>query len=107
MAEVSWLLAALDDLDEIAAYIQRDSDKYARIVVEKIRAATRDLAKYPLMGRVVPELSLEELRERIVYSYRIFYRVRGDRVTIIAVLHGARQVTDILVSRSSPPPPSP
>jgi plasmid stabilization system protein ParE len=41
VAEVKWLLATLDDLDEIAAYIQRDSDKYARIVVEKFRAATR------------------------------------------------------------------
>ncbi len=102
MAEVTWLLAALDDLDEIAAYIQRDSDKYARIVVEKIRAATRDLATSPRMGRVAPELALDEVRERIVYSYRVFYRVRGDHVTILAILHGARQVTDILNARSSP-----
>ena len=57
------------------------------------------------MGRVAPELALDEVRERIVYSYRIFYRVRGDRVTILAVLHGARQITDILNERSSPPSP--
>ncbi len=54
------------------------------------------------MGRVAPELALDEVRERIVYSYRVFYRVRGDHVTILAILHGARQVTDILNARSSP-----
>ena len=42
------------------------------------------------MGRVVPELGLQDLREILVGSYRVIYRVREDEVHVLTVHHGAR-----------------
>jgi plasmid stabilization system protein ParE len=64
-----WLPAALDDLDEIAAHIAKDSPRYAGIVAEKILAAARDLADFPRMGGIVPRWDDENYRQRIIYNY--------------------------------------
>ena len=53
--EVVWAPEALDDVDDIAAYIARDSAIYAEVVVDRILDATRRLAEQPLAGRVAPE----------------------------------------------------
>lgn len=88
--EVVWSPEAVEDLDSIAEYIARDSAFYARAVVAKILDSSRMLADFPRAGRVVPEVADETLRERFVYSYRIIYRVRADRVLVVAVIHGKR-----------------
>lgn len=44
----------------------------------------------PYVGATVPEYAEETIRELIEQSYRIIYRVRGDRVEILSVVHGAR-----------------
>jgi toxin ParE1/3/4 len=87
---VVWSPNALDDVDEIAAYIARDSPTYAAAVVEKILDITRNLQKFPLLGRIVPESNEESIRERFVYSYRLIYQVQQETITIIAVVHGKR-----------------
>jgi toxin ParE1/3/4 len=60
---VVWSPNALDDVDEIAAYIARDSPTYAAAVVEKILNTTRNLQNFPLLGRIVPESNEESIRE--------------------------------------------
>ena len=85
---VVWSPRALDDVDSIADYIARDSPAYASAVVGKILDATRSLSGFPLSGRVVPEFGDETLREKIVYSYRVIYRVEAEIVIIASVVHG-------------------
>jgi toxin ParE1/3/4 len=87
---VVWSPNALDDVDEIAAYIARDSPTYAAAVVAKILDITRTLQNFPLLGRVVPESNEESIRERFVYSYRLIYQVQEETIAIIAVVHGKR-----------------
>jgi plasmid stabilization system protein ParE len=53
--QIVWLGAAVDDLEEIAAYIAQDSPRYAGIVSEKLLAAARELGEFPNMGSIVPE----------------------------------------------------
>jgi len=89
---VSWSRRALSDLEGIADYIATDSSTYASSVVKKILAQTRVLAHFPRAGRKVPEFDEENLRELIVYSYRIIYRVLEDEVVIAAVIHGRRNL---------------
>jgi plasmid stabilization system protein ParE len=49
------------------------------------------LALFPERGRVVPELPHAGLRELIVGSYRVVYRVQeAEGVEIVTVFHGAR-----------------
>ncbi len=51
---------------------------------------TKILARFPRSGRKVPEFDDENVRELIVYSYRIIYRLQDNEVVIAAVIHGKR-----------------
>ena len=93
---VSWSPTALDDVDSIAEYINRDSPAYTRAVVNKILDIARKLEAFPNAGRIVPELSDAEIREQFVYSYRIIYRTQNNEVLIIAVVHGRRLLEPLL-----------
>lgn len=88
---VSWSRRALRDIESIAEFIASDSPTYARTVVKKIINQTRMLSQFPKAGRKVPEFDDENVRELIVYSYRIIYRLQED-VLIAAVIHGKRNL---------------
>lgn len=99
---VIWSPAALEDADEIGTYIARDSRHYAAAVVRKLRDTARALRDFPLAGRIVPELEEETIREKLVYSYRLVYRVEGKVVTIAAIVH-MRQSFETGVGGLQPP----
>ncbi len=94
--QVEWSPEALEDVDAIATYIARDSAFYAAAVVQAILDAARTLERFPIRGRVVPEIAQDTIRERFVYSYRLIYRVREDGVTIAAVIHGKRMLNPVV-----------
>ena len=87
---VRWSPRALEDVEAIADYIEKDSSFYAKAVVAKIVAVSRRLVDFPFSGRVVPETGDDAVREFFVFSYRVIYRVEGSNVTIAAVVHGKR-----------------
>ena len=93
--EVAWSPEAVEDLESIGAYIERDSPFYARAVVGRIVEIGQGLAQFPNLGRVVPEFDDPALRERFVYSYRVIYKVEPHRVLIVAVIHGRRLIEPI------------
>lgn len=88
--EVVWSPEASDDVEAIANYIARDSRFYATAIVTKILDISRKLAEHPFAGRVVPEIGDDSVRERLIYNYRLIYRVRDESITIAAVIHGRR-----------------
>ena len=67
---VKWSVPARNDLKQIHDYIAKDSKYYARKVIQDIVAKTEALTELPEFGRVVPEISDQNIRELIVYSYR-------------------------------------
>ena len=91
MTRLVWTRPALADIQEIRAYIARDSPRYARAVAERLFDAVDRLRQHPLSGRVVPELGQPTLREVIEPPYRIVYRVRADVLEVLTVVHGARR----------------
>lgn len=94
-AAVIWSQASLDDIDAIAEYIHRDSPYHAQRVVEALLALGESIGEQPLMGRVVPELEDERVRERFLYSYRLIYELGERRVEMLAVIHGRRLLESI------------
>lgn len=92
---VTWSPEAIEDLQSIAEYISRDSEFYARAVVQNIVGVARDIKDFPWIGRVAPELGDEKIRERFVYSYRVVYQVEGNRILVVAVIHGKRLIENI------------
>jgi plasmid stabilization system protein ParE len=87
---VVWSPEAIEDIESIASYIERDSAWYARAVASKIVETAETIPRYPELGRIVPEIGDASIRERFVYSYRIIYRLDAERILIAAVIHGSR-----------------
>jgi plasmid stabilization system protein ParE len=94
LGRVSWRPEAFEDLEEIERFVARDSATYARLLAQRIVDASARLAAFPDSGRIVPELQDERIREVIVRSYRVMYRVSSEEVEVVAVLHGARLLTE-------------
>jgi toxin ParE1/3/4 len=84
---VIWSASALADVEATAAYIARDSEHYASVVVEGILEAAASLATLAERGRVVPELADALIREVFIYSWRLIYRVESNFVTVLTVVH--------------------
>jgi plasmid stabilization system protein ParE len=93
-----WSLEAIEDIEAIAAYIERDSPWYAKAVASKIVETAETIPVYPELGRVVPEIGNPAIRERFVHRYRIIYRLDPTHVLVAAVIHG-RQDFEPLVNR--------
>lgn len=93
--ELIWSSESLDDIDAIAEFIARNSPHHAQRVVAGLFELGGVIASHPLAGRVVPELHDQTVRERFLYSYRVIYEVRAERVEILAVLHGRRLLESI------------
>lgn len=91
---VEWSEFAEEDLDYYVQYISRDSVYYAQQFGERVVLATRRLQDFPESGRKIPEASDETLREIIVQGYRVMYRLELDRVLILAVIDGSRDLTN-------------
>lgn len=87
---VEWLKSATDALLEIADRIALDKPTAADQLILHIEAATARLADFPRLGRVVPEYSDDDLRELIVGSYRVVYRVEKTAVVILTIFEGHR-----------------
>ena len=92
MASIRWTVGAQQDLRMIVEYISRDSATYAAAIAGRIVAVVERLRLHPKLGRVVPEYEDETIRELIVGNYRVVYRFRGQRVGLIAVVHGGREL---------------
>ena len=58
----------------------------------ELRDAARRATERPLAGRMVPEFGLPNMRERIVREYRLIYGVFDDRIEVIGIVHGARDL---------------
>ena len=88
--ELKWSHEALEDIESIATYIEKDSPLYAKAVVSKFFEKVKILQVNPHLGRKVPEVNSENIREIFVYSYRLIYSVHSEEILVVAVVHGKR-----------------
>jgi toxin ParE1/3/4 len=91
VAKIVFSKIARLDLKEIIDFIKRDSVKYAYLEKKKIEEAIEKLFKHPTLGRVVPELNDESLREFIIGNYRIIYQIISTKqINVVTIHHHAR-----------------
>lgn len=62
----------------------------AALFVMRLIEATEHLKKFPLSGRVIPEMKDLLCREIIYKNYRIMYYINEKSVWITGVVHGTR-----------------
>jgi len=99
---VYWTTTAQNDLEDIINYIADENRDRAMETFRKIKEKSTQLTRFPFRGRVVPELRsyhIESYREIIVKPWRLVYRIEGDRVYVLAVFDGRRNLEDILLER--------
>ena len=89
---VDWTNRAWSDLEQAADYIAQDSPNYAATLLAQARDAARSLDRFAERGRIVPELRDAAIREVFVGSYRLVYRILQNRVEVLALVHGARDL---------------
>jgi addiction module RelE/StbE family toxin len=92
VADVVWTEEALTDLEAIGEYYERTSPQYASVIVERLYESVEHLADHPKMGRTVPEIGHESLRELVVENYRVIYQIQERRIEVITIVHGRQDV---------------
>lgn len=93
MAQVNWTDQAINDLINIADFIAKDSVKYAKITIDRIRTSAKQLKTLPYSGRKIPEVNIDSVRELIFGNYRIIYFVASsNKVDILTVHHSAKRL---------------
>ena len=83
---------ATRDIRNITDYIAKDNPGAARKVAGRIRESIRQIAGFPNLGHAHADLRDSSLRVYRVYSYLIVYRTDAKRVSIVSVVHGARDL---------------
>ena len=92
MAQVRWSTVARRQFQAIVRYVADDSLSAATALAAQFRAASIRVVSFPRLGRMVPEFQQPAIREVIVGQYRLIYRVDGETVVILTVIHGSRDL---------------
>ncbi len=90
--KIIWSPLALERIKEIAEYISQDNLSAAENWVIKLFEKVKKLKKFPKIGRIVPEVERQEIRELIFGRYRIFYRISENYISILTVRHGKQLI---------------
>ena len=88
--KVAWSRRAIRHLVHLREYVERDSEQNAALVAKRILEAVDLLQAHPEMGRPGRALGTREL---VVPNtpYIIPYRIRRERLELIAVFHGRQK----------------
>ena len=87
---LEWSAYAIEDRVAIFEYIEADNPQAAVTVDDRIRLQVEQLIRHPESGRIG---RVEGTRELVIdrTPYITAYRVAGDTVRILRVLHSAQQ----------------
>jgi toxin ParE1/3/4 len=92
------------DLRSILQHVARDSADAALRLVDRLTDAAMDLGTTALEHSLVPHHDETGLRRRVVGRYAIIYTVEQDRVDVLHIIHGARNLAAILTKPTTEEP---
>lgn len=87
---------AKEDLRQIGDHIAKDNPLRALSFVDELEQKCLSIATSPKTFPLAPGYERYGVRRRVHGNYLIFYRVEGDDVVIVHVLHGAMDYAAIL-----------
>jgi len=96
--KIVWSPLAVERASEIAEYIALDNPTAAQNWVNEVFEKVKLLAASPEIGRVVPEIQREDIRELLFINYRILYKIEKNSVSVLTIRHGKQilPVTELL-----------
>lgn len=90
--KIIWSPLALERIEEISDYIAYDSPSAARKWIDSVIKKVEALPHNPEIGRIVPEIEIQSIREIIFGNYRIIYHYDKKSIQILTI----RNVKQIL-----------
>ena len=94
---------AAQDLAEIFDYLDRhQSPARATAALAQIESRFLNLSEYPRSGsypRELLDLGIREYREVLSHPYRIVYRVLHERIYVLVIADGRRDMQSLLQRR--------
>lgn len=83
---------------EAAAFVAQDSPDAARRLRDQVVTAARRIGLYPRIGATRPALAVDDIRFLVLRSlpYILVYRANVTPPRILRVLHGARDLPNVL-----------
>jgi plasmid stabilization system protein ParE len=94
---------ALQDPQDIWDFIAFDNAEAAGRLEDEIFSAFEKLARQPRMGHPRTDTTEQDVRFWPVSSYLIVYRELASALQVVAVLHGSRDVPEVIRKREYPP----
>jgi len=94
MPRVTLTQSAQTDLLEAWLYIAEKNLQAADQLVDAIEQNANTLLRQPLMGRARPELAQGARSWPTSTPYILFYQATDDGITVLRVLHHARDVRE-------------
>jgi len=88
--QIVWLRTALNNLDEIAAYIAQENPLATNLVVETIEVQVSQLKLQPAIGRPGRVVGTREL-VIVGTHYLVPYRIKNNAVEVLRVFHTSRK----------------
>lgn len=92
MVKVVWTDSAIQDLNDIGDYIEKDSFRYAEITVFELFESVNILENHPRAGIIVPEFKDESIRQIVRGHYRIVYQLVGEFGVEILTIHNCARL---------------
>lgn len=83
--KIFWSPLAVERLEEIYEYISIDNNSAAKKLVNNILNKVEVLPNNPEIGRKVPEVNRNKIREIFEGEYRIIYRIETKRIFILTI----------------------
>jgi len=88
--KIIWSKESLRRLIEIEQFIAKDNPERAVKFIDRLIDRAETIRDFPFKSRVVPEFSINEIREVFEKTYRIVYKISENQIEILTVFEGRR-----------------
>lgn len=93
-----FLVTAVEDLRVIRSFIDQDNPEAAQKVAVRLKEKINGLRNLPSLGKLGRVFGTRELVTPPIgkTAYVVVYRVNDQRIEILRILHGARDIDSLL-----------
>ncbi len=96
---IIWTDQVYRDIDSSADYIAKDSEYYAASFINAVLTAGI-VVPFRRKSRQSPEINDPDIREIFVKNHRLIYKIKEHSITILALVHGRRDLATLWKKRS-------
>ena len=86
--KIIWSPTARTKTKEILEYVAEDNPDAALTLIDQFEVKVEKLKENPELGRVLPELKNDKIRELVVHkNYGVIYEINPDLIEILTIRH--------------------